>query len=156
MECKEILEKLDMYLENRLNDIEKYRIEKHLEVCSKCSKEYKELKGVFDLLSSHPVVLPPEDFTEKVMNQIKIKSKANNIRTIIIKKWGISFVAAGLLIFVLNTSFGYSTEDISSYIYEKPLSINSQITNCLKEIPSVVSRTYKKLDFKQIKFFKNK
>lgn len=156
MECKEILVNLDRYLENRLNDIEQHRIEKHLEKCNECRREYQELKEVFCILSNHPMVLPPEDFTEKIMNRINTKGKSNKLKPMTIRKWGISFVAAGLLIFVLNTSFGYNTEDISSYIYKKPFSINSQISNCLKEIPLVIANTYKKLDLKQINFLKDK
>lgn len=156
MECKEILAKIDKHLENRLNDIEQHRIEKHLEKCNECRREYQELKEVFHILSNHPMVLPPEDFTEKIMNRINTKGRSNKLNSMIIRKWGISFVAAGLLIFVLNTSFGYSTEDISRYIYKKPFSLNSQISSCLKEIPGIITNTYKKLDLQQINFFKHK
>lgn len=155
MECKEIIGKLDRYLENRLNDIEKYKIEKHLERCSKCKSEYEELKEVFDILSNHPIILPPQDFTCRIMNEIKLKTKQNKIEPLMMKKWGISFVAAGLLIFVLNTSFGYSVEDISSYIYKESFDIDYQISNYIKKVPTVLSNTYKKLNIDGVKFFKN-
>lgn len=155
MECKEVIEKLDRYFENRLNDIDKYKIEKHLEKCSKCKSEYEELKKVFDILSNHPIVLPPQDFTYKIMNEIKLKTKQNKIRPLMMKKWGRSFIAAGLLIFVLNTSFGYSVEDISSYIYKESFDMDYQISNFIKKVPSVLSKTYKKLNIDGVKFFKN-
>lgn len=155
MECKEVIRKLDAYLENRLNDIEAHKVEKHLERCVGCKKEYEELKEIFDILSSHPAVLPPEDFTSKVMSQIKPRLKQDRINPMIMKKWGISFVAAGLLIFVLNTSFGYSIQDISTYIYKEPFSINNQISSYVKEVPTKFIDNCRKLNIREIKFFKS-
>ena len=70
---------MDKYFEKRLNDIEVYKIEKHLEKCNSCKKEYDEFKEVFDLLASHPIVLPPEDFASRIMN--KIDPKTNQFPT---------------------------------------------------------------------------
>lgn len=155
MECKEVIKKLDSYLENRLNDIEAHKLEKHLEKCISCKKEYEELKQIFDILSSHPVILPPKDFTSMVMDEIRPRLTQHRINPMIMKKWGISFVAAGLLIFVLNTSFGYSIQDISSYIYKEPFSINSRISSYIKEIPTNLINNCKKINIKNIKLFKN-
>lgn len=152
MECKEVIGKLDAYLENRLNDIETHKLEKHLERCMECQKEYEELKEIFDILADHPSILLSEDFTTKVMNAIEPKIKQSRINPMIMRKWGISFVAAGLLIFVLNTSLGYNIQDISSNIYKEPLSINSRISSYVKEIPKGFINNYKKLE---IKLFRN-
>jgi len=154
VECKEALEKIDRYFENRLNDIEVYKIEKHLENCIECQKEYQEMRRVFDMLSNHPIVLPSGDFTSRIMDEIRTKSNSNRFNTIIMKKWGISFVAAGLLIFVLNTSLGFSTQDISSYIYKGTFTINNKVSTYIKEMPTVFVNSYKKLNVKEVKFFK--
>jgi anti-sigma factor RsiW len=152
VECEEVIGKLDAYLENRLNDIETHRLEKHLERCIECQKEYEQLKEIFDILSGHPTILPPEDFTVKVMNAIQPTIKQNRISPMIMKKWGISFVAAGLLVFVLNTSLGYNIQDISSSMYKEPFSVKSQISNYVKKIPKGFINNYKKLE---IKLFEN-
>ncbi len=155
MGCRQIIEKIDRYFERELNDIETYKIEKHLEKCSSCKKEYDEFKEVFDLLSNHPTVLPPEDFTSRIMGEITLKAKSMKFSPLMMKEWGISFVAAGILIFILNTSLGYSIEDISSQIHRESLSTGSWVSKYIKEVPSLLESSYEKINLQDFKIFKN-
>jgi len=154
VECREIIEMIDRYCEKRLNDIEVYKIEKHLEECDECRNEYEEMKIIFDLLLDHPVILPPEDFTKRIMDQIGYKIESRKTNTLMMKKWGISFVAAGLLIFVLNTSLGYSIDDVSKYIYRDAFTRNSGVEKYIKEIHSIFTNNYEKVNIGGLKFFK--
>lgn len=155
MECRQIIENIDRYYEKRLNDIEVYKIEKHFEKCNRCKREYEEYKEVFDLLAGHPIVLPPEDFTSRIMGEIAPKVRPIRFNSIKMKEWGISFVAAGILIFILNTSLGYSIEDISSHMYRESFSTESFISKYIKDAPSIFENAYKKINMQELKLFKN-
>lgn len=155
MECRQIIEKMDQYYEKKLNDIEVYKIEKHLEKCNRCKMEYEEYKEIFDLLDCHPIVLPPADFTSRVMDEIAPKIRPMKLSSMKMKEWGISFVAAGILIFILNTSLGYSIEDISSRMDRESFSSGSFVSKYIKEVPSIFENTYKKINMQEFKLFKN-
>ncbi|WP_432405938.1 anti-sigma factor family protein [Wukongibacter sp. M2B1] len=155
MECREAIEKIDKYYENQLNDIEVYKIERHLEECSECNKEYEEMRVIFDMLSDHSIVLPPKDFTNTIMNKIMVQIRPNKRRPMIMKKWGVSFVAAGLLIFILNTSLGFSIDDISNYLYNGSFTRNSGISKYIKEIHTTFNNNYRKINIGGLRLFKN-
>ncbi|WP_432662054.1 zf-HC2 domain-containing protein [Wukongibacter baidiensis] len=154
MECREVIEMIDRYYEKQLNDIEVHKIEKHLEECDECRNEYEEMKVIFNLLLDHPIVLPPEDFTNNIMDKVGHKKDYRRTKTIMMKKWGISFVAAGLLIFVLNTSQGYSIDDMSKYIYRDSFTRNSGVAKYIKEIHSIFTNKYERVNIGGLKFFK--
>lgn len=155
MECREVVENIDRYYEKQLNDMEVYRIEKHLEECSECRKEYEEMKIIFDVLSGHPIVLPPEHFTSMIMDEIVYKIEPNKVRPMTMRKWGISFVAAGLLIFILNTSLGYNIDDISNYLYNPSFTATSGISKYIKEQHARFIKNYKKINISELRFFNN-
>lgn len=75
MECKEVLSKIDKYFENRLSDIEKHNIKKHLEKCNRCKREYEDLSFTFSILDNH-FISAPEDLADKIM--MKISSFENS------------------------------------------------------------------------------
>ena len=99
--------------------------------------------------------MPPEDFTTRIMDEIIPKTKPMRFNPLMMKEWGISFVAAGILIFILNTSLGYSIEDISSQVHKDSLSTGSLVSKYMNEIPSFFENTYKKINIPDFKLFEN-
>lgn len=156
MKCKETIEKIDKYYENRLRDIEVDGIERHLEKCSSCKKEYEELRKVFDMLSNHPMVIPPKDFTSRIIDKIRPKIKINKTNPIMMKNWGISFIAAGLLLFILNTFIEYDMRNISNYVSKKSLAISSTIVKQFEEMPTLFSDDNRSLKLKKPRNFINR
>ena len=73
-ECQNIREYIEDYLEGRLSAQEAAEIEKHLDSCSDCQKEFKQWQGLFQNLSSLSLSSaeeqPSSDFTAKIMQRI--------------------------------------------------------------------------------------
>lgn len=132
MECKEVLSKVDRYFENRLSDIEKYNIKKHLDKCSKCKKEYEDIENVFRVLDNHFISVP-DDFTDKVMTKISSLEIPLKRNTKFLKNLGASFVAAGIMISLLNFSnFDYKV--LARGLYRSAFEINQVVTNPITKI----------------------
>ena len=73
-ECQNIREYIEDYLEGRLSAQEAAEIEKHLDSCSDCRKEFKQWQELFQELSSLSLSSaeeqPSSDFTTKIMQRI--------------------------------------------------------------------------------------
>ncbi len=66
MNCKEIIDNLEAYIQNELGEMEKSEIEKHLTECSDCLNEYAQIKTSIDSI-------------KKAYGNIEIPEKLNNI-----------------------------------------------------------------------------
>ncbi|MTI49498.1 MAG: zf-HC2 domain-containing protein [Firmicutes bacterium] len=135
MKCKEVIEKIDLYFEKRLSDIELFNIDKHLEACNICKEEYVEYENLFSILSEHKIVTPPPDFTNNIIGKIE-EEKIHSIKSPKFRfftstsKIGLSLVAAGLLIVALNTShLDSGLKEFSSVFFRGPIGISQTITN---------------------------
>lgn len=129
MECKEVIDKIDSYLEGRLSDIEAHSIRKHLEKCQYCNEEYEEMKMLFSLMDNHEDIMIPESFTEEVMKKIQKQEKKKFIH-ISNGRWGISFLAAGILLALINlTSIDYSINEFAGDVFRGSFEINQRISN---------------------------
>ncbi|MFA5524180.1 MAG: zf-HC2 domain-containing protein [Tissierellales bacterium] len=127
MECKEVLSKVDKYYEKRLSDIEKHSIEKHLDKCNTCKIEYENLGFAFSILDSH-FICSPDDLADKVMIKISNLESSKKRSTKLLKNLGASFVAAGILISLLNFS-NYDYKIIARGFYRGAFEINQVVTN---------------------------
>ncbi len=132
MECKEVLSKVDNYFENRLSDIEKHNIKKHLEKCNRCKKEYEDMGLAFSILDNH-FISAPDNLADKIMMKISSfeNSKKRNIK--LLKNLGSSFVAAGIMISLLNFS-DYDYKIITRSIYRGAFEINQVVTSPIIKI----------------------
>jgi len=119
--CKEIQELLSFYVENSLTEEEKSLVEEHLVNCSDCKMELEIYKEYFNTVEpfSAEEIIPPADFTRKVMSNIFAqrdaepeslftekktnKKKREKNRFMPIKFIGVA-VAAVLLIFIVPIS----------------------------------------------------
>lgn len=132
MECKEVLSKADRYFENRLSDIEKHNIKKHLEKCNKCKKEYEDLGLAFSILDNH-FISAPDDLVDKIMTKISNLESSKKRSTKLLKNLGASFVAAGIMISLLNFS-NYDYKIIARGFYRGAFEINQVVTSPITKI----------------------
>ncbi|WP_352417812.1 zf-HC2 domain-containing protein [Proteiniborus sp.] len=132
MECKEVLSKVDKYFESRLSDIEKYNIKKHLERCSKCKQEYEDMSFTFSILDSH-YVDAPDDLADKIMMKISSFENSKKRSTKVLRNLGASFVAAGIMITLLNFS-NYNPKILARGLFRSAFEINQVVTNPITKL----------------------
>ncbi|WIV11392.1 zf-HC2 domain-containing protein [Proteiniborus sp. MB09-C3] len=132
MECKEVLNKVDKYFEDRLSDIEKHNIKKHLEKCNKCKQEYEDMSFAFSILDSH-FISAPDDLADKIMMKISSFENSKKKSTKVLKNLGASFVAAGIMISLLNFS-DYNHKILARGIFRSAFEINQVVTSPITKI----------------------
>jgi len=72
MDCKEIKDKLDLYIDDEiLLDEEKKLIEEHLKECKSCNQEYEEMIKIKKELEKLKDIDLPKDFHKKLMKNIR-------------------------------------------------------------------------------------
>jgi len=71
MDCRDIREKLDDYLEGELSPEEKGLVEEHLGACQECTLSLSELQKTVQHVRSLEEVEPPPWLTKKVMEEIR-------------------------------------------------------------------------------------
>lgn len=127
MNCNEILNYMDKYCENRLDNFTKELINEHLEICEECKLQYIEMKELFNMLSEHSLLSPPQEFTANVMNKV---NKVNKTKSISIRRMGLSLVAAGILLAMINISTPKANyNSVFGYIYKESIELNRIIVN---------------------------
>ena len=70
MKCRNIQKRLPVYQDGELGSVEQDRIKAHLTDCLECSKRYKELQRVWDLLSDLPDIQPMPGFHLQLRKKI--------------------------------------------------------------------------------------
>ena len=143
MDCREVIVLVDRYFEKRLTDIEKAKVKKHINECSKCGEVYDEMKGIFNLLKEHsdfPLVEPPMNFKDKVMNNIRREKKVLYFKKLDLKRLGSSFVAAGILIALINFGvLNYNLEETVGDVYKSGIELNQKIYDPIIKISQIFS-----------------
>ncbi|MEN2768879.1 zf-HC2 domain-containing protein [Ornithinibacillus xuwenensis] len=76
MDCnKEALSLMHKHLDGDITREEESSLKTHLEGCLECQKHLHELKRTITLIQSTESVKTPDDFTQKVMQQLPIEKK---------------------------------------------------------------------------------
>lgn len=123
MDCTLIKLYLEAYEKGHLEDQHKEAIKKHLALCEDCRQELEEIRMVNALFYEIKIPSLPKNFTNTVMHQIKDQKK--NMHTSIwkdVRKWGLSFVATGLIMLVVNfTSVGVNIATLTANINKHPI-----------------------------------
>lgn len=132
MECKEVLIKVDKYFENKLSDIEKHSIKKHLDRCSKCRLEYENMSFVFSILDNH-CISAPENLADKIMMKINSFENSKKRSAKVLRNLGASFVAAGIMITLLNFS-DYNPKILAKGLFRSAFEINQVVTNPITKL----------------------
>ncbi|WP_425446455.1 anti-sigma factor family protein [Dethiothermospora halolimnae] len=140
MKCRVVIDSMDMYFDKKLSNLEVNDIEKHLTSCKKCRDQYENTKSFYDILDNHDIISPPIDFTENIMDMIEDVEIDRHKKHRGGSKWGLSFVAAGILFaFISFSSFNYQMRDLSVGISQKVLETNEMVRKPLKEISEGLS-----------------
>lgn len=132
MECKEVLSKIDKYLEDRLSDIDKHSIKKHLDKCNRCKEEYEDLSFTFSILDNHSISAPV-DLADDIMMKISSFENSKKKSAKLLKNLGSSFVAAGILLSLLNFS-DYDLKIIARGLYRGAFELNQVVTSPITKI----------------------
>jgi len=69
MNCGKVQNLLSCYIDRELSGIDMLSIQRHLDVCPECQREYQSLLQVKRLLSEMPVVPPPVLLEQRLMEQ---------------------------------------------------------------------------------------
>lgn len=107
MNCKEIMDNLEAYIQNDLNENMKSEIEKHLNECSKCNKEYMDLKNSINgIKKAYSEVVIPAKLSSISLPTGKIKAKR---RVVTIRKAALAIACVFVLLlgifFIPNSTF---------------------------------------------------
>lgn len=132
MNCDKYRVNLYGFAAGSLNDLENKAILKHLKSCEKCRKEVDEIRDIRRLLKSgsESVVSPQTDLKSNIMNSINLKKYKNAYKATLgeLTNWGMSLVAAGLILLFINLS---PTEKI---IFQPINSINKSVGGFTEKI----------------------
>lgn len=111
--CNEYRNILHEYAKGKLSELESHGVTRHLKSCDRCRRELAEIKELKEFLefSFQESMKPPMDLKSDIMASINLKryKKAykNNLGEL--ANWGMSLVAAGLILLFINVT---STDDI--------------------------------------------
>lgn len=94
------------YVKNSLNEAELHEMTAHLMLCSECQSIVSAIQETADtFVNSRAILIPPLEIKLNVMMAIdkhKYQKSTNSSHLFELKNWGLSMLAAGLLLFTLN------------------------------------------------------
>lgn len=106
--CNEYRYNLHEYSTGTLSELESRAIARHLKSCENCRRELQEIRDIRSILKPgiQDMVLPPADLKSSIMKSINLKKYKISHRGTIgeLANWGMSLVAAGLILFLLNVA----------------------------------------------------
>lgn len=105
MQCSRVRRNLYSYIKGDIKGLEEYMMKEHLDGCSSCKAEYEKIKSIQSILSGiGKRTGAPQDLSFGIMNAIDLERyKASGIYVLNnLKNWGISLIAAGLIIAAIN------------------------------------------------------
>lgn len=79
MNCLQIQKLLHAYIDSELPESLSEQIQKHLEICSACSKEVKELKQLFVKLNTLPEISSPASLTPSIITAFRTAAKPSRM-----------------------------------------------------------------------------
>ena len=108
MFCNEVKEKLIGYIEQDLSKEEMIEIEKHLDLCPVCAREYSEMEKMDKVLSyvgRNYTLEPSKNLHPEIINQIFDKSQSKEREKIYMSKNKLlySFIGVAAIFLILCT-----------------------------------------------------
>jgi hypothetical protein len=81
--CKDINDKLSLYLDNEISPQEKHAMEEHIKTCSQCAQTLADLQKVKAMTSKLSEVDPPAWFKQKIMAKVRAEAEKKSFA----EKW---------------------------------------------------------------------
>lgn len=147
--CNDYKYSLHEYASGKLNELEMHAVAKHLKTCDQCRRELEEIKGIKAFLNSGSFeqAMPPLDLKSDIMASINLKRYKKTYKNTWgeLANWGMSLVAAGLILLLLNVAplnnietaqseWASTKENISEKIHQPFSSLNEGLGNFTKSI----------------------
>lgn len=117
MTCLEALEYISRDIDGDLNEFEKEELQKHIESCSSCKKEYEEMKSIVDSMKNEEMLDLPSGFHDELMDKIN-ESKVVPLKSVNKKPYYKKYtaIAAAIAVFAVVgiTSGGFNLIGVGS------------------------------------------
>jgi hypothetical protein len=81
--CKDINDKISLYLDNEISPQEKHAMEEHIKTCSQCAQTLADLQKVKAMTSKLSEVDPPPWFKQKIMARVRAEAQKKSFA----EKW---------------------------------------------------------------------
>ncbi|MGC8977031.1 MAG: zf-HC2 domain-containing protein [Candidatus Ratteibacteria bacterium] len=133
--CKNFEEKIILYIENKLLGFEKKEIEKHLEICERCSSYFEYVN---ELIYNAEKTLNQnywDELKEKILKKIEKYKEMVFLRVFRIKKFILCFTSIFILIFVFLNIF----QDHINLVKHFHLFKNYQIIKNLDDLKELIA-----------------
>ena len=109
MRCEEIRGIISLYIDNELNEQDSNEVERHLQICEECNREYEDFLTIKKLLSETPQIQRPEYFKEELHE--KLLKAVSDQKTKKVKKkinWRIfSGIAAAVFLLIISVAISH-------------------------------------------------
>ena len=106
MNCADVRENLNLYIDNELFDDQAREIKEHLNSCASCMREYRELVEVTELLRGVPDAAVPAGFDDRLKTVVRTEKRKERARTARIR--GVGSIAAVFVIGIFSlTMYNY-------------------------------------------------
>lgn len=106
--CNEYRYNLHEYASGKLSELESHAVARHLKSCEKCRREVEEIKVMKAFLKSdiQENVMLPINLKSGIMASINLKKYGKVYKNTMgeLANWGMSLVAAGLILLFINVT----------------------------------------------------
>lgn len=158
MSCDEYRNILHEYASGSLSELEHHAAAKHIKSCSRCRREVEEITKLKAILKSgsQDVIIPPADLKSEIMASINPKKykKVHKNTMGELANWGMSLVAAGLILLLINAApaddltraqnvWENRAENISEKIQQPLASISESLDRFTKSITELDGITWR-------------
>lgn len=150
MNCNEFNEKISLYIDNQLNDMQKKEFEQHLNSCDKCKNDYNQMVQILEFARDCEQEELPSNYKATLREKLE-ECQRSNVKKKRINWKKYSAIAAGLLVIVTSVSLLSSSdmkqydeaENKSSYEYDSMGSNTNQVAD---EAPKSIAPNTKKFE----------
>lgn len=158
MRCNEYRNMLHEYANGRLSELESHKVTRHLKSCDRCRRELAEIKKLkeFLKLSFQDGMILPMDLKSDIMASINLKKYKKLYKNTLgeLANWGMSLVAAGLILLLINMTptenivhvqneWDNTRENITEKLYQPLSSINrglDKFTERITQLDGITGR----------------
>ena len=139
--CDENRKMLHEYASGKLSELESHAVAKHLKSCDRCRRELAEIKELKAFLKSdiQKNIRLPADLKFSIMSSIDLKRYKKSYKNTLgeLANWGMSLVAAGLILLILNMAPREDLVRVQNDVYNTGENITKRISQPLSSIKRI-------------------